>query len=185
MAQWQRICLLMQEIWVWSLGWEDPPGGRNGNPLQYSCLENSMDQGAWWAVHGVVKNQTQLSMHTLYYGAVSSFPAYTKFAFYVEDVIYHGYLGMGKIPFPYPSWISRVYCIIVCFDKKLIPRFSYFLHCELYFSPLPWEKVLYLPSRSAAASFRYVCILISLLPQPLSNLVVPGSAKPRVVCFIL
>ena len=33
-------------------------GGGNGNPLQYSCLENSMDRGAWWAtVHGVAKNQ--------------------------------------------------------------------------------------------------------------------------------
>ena len=33
------------------------PGGRNGNPLQYSCLENSMDRGAWWAtVHGVTKS---------------------------------------------------------------------------------------------------------------------------------
>jgi len=35
------------------------PGGGNGNPLQYSCLENSMDRGAWWAtVHGVAKSQT-------------------------------------------------------------------------------------------------------------------------------
>ena len=34
----------------------------NGNPLQYSCLENSMDRGAWWATaHGVTKCQTQLS----------------------------------------------------------------------------------------------------------------------------
>ena len=38
------------------------PGEGNGNPLQYSCLENSMDGGAWWAtVHGVAKNQTWLS----------------------------------------------------------------------------------------------------------------------------
>ena len=38
------------------------PGGGNGNPLQYSCMENSMDGGAWWAtVHGVAKSQTQLS----------------------------------------------------------------------------------------------------------------------------
>ena len=38
------------------------PGGGHGNPLQYSCLENSMDRGAWWAtVHGVAKIQTQLS----------------------------------------------------------------------------------------------------------------------------
>ena len=32
------------------------PGDRNGNPLQYSCLGNSMDRGTWWAtVHGVIK----------------------------------------------------------------------------------------------------------------------------------
>ena len=38
------------------------PGGVNGTPLQYSCLENSTDRGAWWApVHGVTKSQTQLS----------------------------------------------------------------------------------------------------------------------------
>ena len=37
------------------------PGGRHGNPFQYSCLENPMDRGAWWAtVHGVTKSQTQL-----------------------------------------------------------------------------------------------------------------------------
>ena len=30
-------------------GWRRSPGGRNGNPLQYSCLENPMDGGAWWA----------------------------------------------------------------------------------------------------------------------------------------
>ena len=35
------------------------PGEGNGNPLQYSCLENSMDGGAWWAtVHGVTKSRT-------------------------------------------------------------------------------------------------------------------------------
>ena len=37
-------------------------GEGNGNPLQYSCLKNSMDRGAWWAtVHGVTKSWTQLS----------------------------------------------------------------------------------------------------------------------------
>ena len=42
-----------------SLGLEDPLAKGNGCPLQYSCLENSMDREAWWAtVHGVVKTQT-------------------------------------------------------------------------------------------------------------------------------
>ena len=37
------------------------PGGGHGNPLQYSCLENSMDRGDWWVrVHGVGKSWTQL-----------------------------------------------------------------------------------------------------------------------------
>ena len=36
-----------------------PPGGGHGNPLKYSCLENSVDRGDWQAtVHGVAKNQT-------------------------------------------------------------------------------------------------------------------------------
>ena len=38
------------------------PGGGHGNPLQYSCLENPMDRGAWLGtVHGVAKSGTQLS----------------------------------------------------------------------------------------------------------------------------
>ena len=42
-------------------GSERFPGGGIGNPLQYSCLENPMDRGAWQAtVHGVAKSQTQL-----------------------------------------------------------------------------------------------------------------------------
>ena len=45
------------------------PGEGNGNPLQYSCLENPMDREAWWdIVHGVAEGQTRLSdwAHTQY-----------------------------------------------------------------------------------------------------------------------
>ena len=43
-------------------GLKRSPGGGNGNPLQYTCLENPMDRGAWGAtVHGVTKSQTRLS----------------------------------------------------------------------------------------------------------------------------
>ena len=38
------------------------PGVGNGNPLQYACLENSMDRGAWWpSAHGIAKSRTELS----------------------------------------------------------------------------------------------------------------------------
>ena len=45
-------------------GWGRSPGGGNGKPLQYSCLENPKDRGAWRVtLHGVAKTQTQLSWH--------------------------------------------------------------------------------------------------------------------------
>ena len=44
------------------------PGGGHDNPLQYSCLENSMDKGAWEAtIQGVTKSQTKLSTVVLYF----------------------------------------------------------------------------------------------------------------------
>ena len=43
-------------MWVCSLGWEDPLRVGNCDPFQYSCLDNLMDRGAWWAtVCGVMK----------------------------------------------------------------------------------------------------------------------------------
>ena len=65
----------MQEIQLWSLG--RSPGGGNGNPLQYSCLENPMDRGAWWVtVHRVTKSQTWLRTWpvSLWHKASSTFP---------------------------------------------------------------------------------------------------------------
>ena len=48
-------------------GLERSTGEGNGNPPQYSCLENSMDGGAWWAtVHGVAKSQTGLNNFTFF-----------------------------------------------------------------------------------------------------------------------
>ena len=60
----KRICLQCRRCWSVGLipGSGRSPGGGNGNPLQYSCLGNAMDRGAWWAtVPGVTKNQTHLS----------------------------------------------------------------------------------------------------------------------------
>ena len=52
-----RYWFLSSTLWFWGEG--------NGTPLQYSCLENPMDGGAWWAsVHGVAKSRTRLSNFT-------------------------------------------------------------------------------------------------------------------------
>ena len=51
--------------------WERSPGGEDGYPLQYFCLENFMDRGAWWAtIHRVAKSWTRLKrlgMHTQWF----------------------------------------------------------------------------------------------------------------------
>ena len=62
-------------------GSEKSPGKGNGNPLQYSCLENSMDRGVWWAtVPGVTKSWTRMGdMHNNAYFWVVYFEFFSKF----------------------------------------------------------------------------------------------------------
>ena len=62
-------------------GSERSPGKGNGNPLQYSCLENSMDRGVWWAtVPGVTKSWTRMGdMHNNAYFWVVYFEFFSKF----------------------------------------------------------------------------------------------------------
>ena len=57
-------------------GWGRSPGNRSSNPLWYSCLENPMDRGAWWAtVRGVAKSQTRLKwQHACTYFTFFFFP---------------------------------------------------------------------------------------------------------------
>ena len=67
MAQTVKHLPEMRETRVRSLGREDSPREGNGNPLQYSCLEYSMDGGPWWAtVHRVTKTQTRLRDFTFF-----------------------------------------------------------------------------------------------------------------------
>ena len=78
---------------------ERSPGEGNGNPLQYSCLQNSMDRGAWWStVHGVAKCRTQ----------VSNFYSMT-------------YQTLGK----HVTWLHHLITIVTA---TLSGRFCYFPH---------------------------------------------------------
>ena len=70
------------------------PAGENGSPLQYSCLENPMDRGAWWAtVRGVTKSRTRLSDFT--------------FTFSTNEVA----------TFPFPIYIPCLPQPLICFQK--------------------------------------------------------------------
>ena len=73
----------------------------NGAPLQYSCLENSMDRGAWWAaVHGVTKSRTRLSDFTFTF----HFHALEKEMATHSSVLAWRIPGMGE-----PAWWAPVY----------------------------------------------------------------------------
>ena len=68
-------------------------GEDRGTPLQYSCLENPMDGGAWWAaVHGVTKSRTQLSDFTFPF----HFPALEKEMATHSSVLAWRIPGMGE-----------------------------------------------------------------------------------------
>ena len=78
-------------------------GEGNGTPLQYSCLENPMDGGAWWAaVHGAAKNQTRLSDFTFTF----HFHALEKEMATHSSVLAWRIPGMGE-PGGLPSMGSR------------------------------------------------------------------------------
>jgi len=67
------------------------PGRGRGNPLQYYCLENPMDRGAWWAiVHRVVKSHTQLKQlithtHTHTYNVLKVHPGCHKWQYFLPS----------------------------------------------------------------------------------------------------
>ena len=69
-------------------GWGRSPGGRNGTPLQYSCLESPTDRGAWQAtVHGVTKSRTWLSNYAWTLAWFSGFPLLLTRCKYWPDVL--------------------------------------------------------------------------------------------------
>ena len=84
-------------MWVQSLSWEDSPRGGHGNPSRYSCMENSVDRGIWWAtVHKVTKSQTRpkrLSTRTGQSQASLLTPVLCSFHHCVSDLSFLKALG--------------------------------------------------------------------------------------------
>ena len=97
-------------------------GEGHGNPLQYSCLENPMDRGAWWAaVHGVAQSRTWLKRLS------SSSSILYCIIFPTTENIHHNFFNLGICPeypfhlindilllvhiFFYNSWILHILCL--------------------------------------------------------------------------
>ena len=102
------------------------PGEGNGNPLQYSCLENPMDRGAWWAtVDGVAKSRTRVSNFTIFLSfflyAVSQFSCSV-----VSDTLRPHGLQHARPPCPSPT--PRV-------DSDSCPLMSMVMPSTLFPSP--------------------------------------------------
>ena len=86
----------------------------NGNPLQYSCLENMMDRGVWWAViHGVSKSQEQLSDPYLLtvQGTLKSFLQHNNLK---ASLLWHSTLFMVQHSQPYIITLIITNLIILC-----------------------------------------------------------------------
>ena len=120
----------IQELWktqVWSLGREDPLGGEHGNPLQYSCLENPMDRGAWWAtVHGVTKSRTWvkwLSSHSSVHNQGWSSPALFSVCLFCKSHDFWGRL-LCSAPYLYitNSIILKAQCLSLSPKQSLLGK---------------------------------------------------------------
>ena len=110
-------------------GSERSPGEGNGNPLQYSCLKNSTDRGAWQAeVHGVTKSQTQMSKHAHTLASMHSFsqdqPSFlAKMKYTMQGRNSPGWiqhtLGILIIWLTWINWVMPLLLLLHC-----VPSFS-------------------------------------------------------------
>ena len=104
------------------------PGEGNGNPLQYSCLGNSMDRGAWQAtVHRVAKSWTRLSVHTLTH-------THTHRGIFMGIALYFiSIISLGQYPFILREKGKEVFCrsvtMNIFYDTKLFYK-THMLICS-------------------------------------------------------
>ena len=108
-----KICLPMQETWVWCLDQGSSPGGGNGNPLQYPCWENPRDSGTWLAIdHGVTKSWTQLSEHAQSV-VPASLPTLHSPCSYICDILEYSLLSLCFWRFFYQEFPPLLWELIV------------------------------------------------------------------------
>ena len=116
--------------WVGEIPWR-----RHGNPLQYSCLENSMDRGAWWAiVHGIAKSRTWLTEHSrLRIGVLLLRFHYLKDKKYVCALYFLIIL----------CWTKEIFYSTYFFTRKAKPMSGWYNSNGYFFVTLCWVHTMY------------------------------------------
>ena len=134
-------------------------GEGNGTPLQYSCLENPMDGGAWWAaVHGVVKSQTRLRDFTFTF----------HFHALEEEMATHSSVLAWRIPGTgEPGGLLSMGLLRAGHDWSDLAAAAaaYFHSIQLPLLLFYCTNVYYLPLGNIANCF---CIFLPLLPSKIS-----------------
>ena len=130
-------------LWIMLL-WTVVPGGGHGNPLQYSCLENPMDRGTWWAtVHRVAKSRSLLKRRSMHTRALVH-----KYLFESLLLILLGiYLGVELLG----------YVVVRCSVFSRITKLFFTEGIVLWYFAVLWKKCLYCTSNN---SKRPVCFLL-------------------------
>ena len=116
------------------------PGGKHGNPLQYSCMENALDRGAWWAtVHRVAKSRTLLkwlSMHTHEVGHDFSHIISQLMCVYVHTYMYIFYVYMYTFMYTYMYifyvYIKYIYILCVLYIYGYMDINVCYTHTHVY-----------------------------------------------------
>ena len=112
------------------LGWGRSPGEEYCNPLQYSCLENSVDKGAWQAtVHEVTKSWTRLSDFLFFFFFLSDFHFTSLHEFIICQII-----GLSSV-------------FLISYNPSINPERQ---HCQLY--PLLGEAKQFVQAHGAVVS---------------------------------
>ena len=109
---------VMQGDQVWSLGWEDSLREVNGYPLQYSCLENSTDRGAWWAGYSHYGHRVRQDWVTNTFAFFSlscsnSIVWWSENRFYMVSILWDHYSFLWSLVHSFCLWMVHL-CSVLC-----------------------------------------------------------------------
>ena len=150
-------------------------GEGNGTPLQYSCLENPMDRGAWWAtVHGVAKSQARLSdfPFTFHFHALEKEMAThsSVLAWRIPGTAEPG--GLPSMGLHSRTWLKRLSSssssyVFLLYSKvnQLYAYIPFLLSLPQLTSPSPWDSLNWFLCGYFCASLAFLCGLQQCQPK--------------------